>query len=81
VFKVRRKLGGYAASWNDGSEFMDPDPFRAIELAAEDAANRLERSLVEICRGVREARDEVQGRTVYTFDELAAEAAEVGGAR
>ena len=78
MFKVKRKLGGFAASWHDGTEFIDPCPFRAIELAADDAMNRLDRSLAEVRERVRESRETVQGREVFMLDEI--ETVELDGA-
>lgn len=42
MFTVRRLMGGYAASWCNGTEFIDPDPMRAAAMAAHDRLRALE---------------------------------------
>ena len=46
MMKVRKLMvSGYAASWRDGTEFIDPDPIRAVAIAAGDELRRLEAGL------------------------------------
>lgn len=56
MFTVKKRLGGFAASYNGGSEFVDPCPFRAIELAANAEHDRLWNRFVVASRQLRELR-------------------------
>lgn len=38
MLTVTPSYGMFAASWHDGTKWIDPDPLRAASLALEDAA-------------------------------------------
>ncbi len=67
MISVRRAFGGWAASWNDGTEFFDPDRERAIELARADLESRRPdeiASVVEMNRRMTEHDYAVLGRAI-----------------